>query len=122
MAGAGSLAGRRVLIVEDRFLLAEHLRAEVEGLGAIVLGPCRNMAQAEALLADPIDLAILDVHLEGETVYPLAGKLRASGAPILFLTGYSGEVIPAEWRDCPRLEKPLNSALLAQTAAALVKP
>jgi hypothetical protein len=41
----------RVLIVEDRYLLASELAREVERLGGAVVGSARNLAQAADLEA-----------------------------------------------------------------------
>jgi DNA-binding response OmpR family regulator len=113
------LAGVRVLIVEDRYLIASEMAAEVSRMGGQVLGPFRDLATASELLErEPVDLALLDVNLDHVPVYPLAHDLEARGVPFLFLTGYDEEVMPAPWKSQPRLLKPVNPRALE---AALVK-
>jgi DNA-binding response OmpR family regulator len=102
------LAGHRVLIVEDRYLLAEELISEVERLGGETVGPFRSIAAAQEHLNSAIDIGLLDVNLNGEMVFPLAEQLAARGAAIVFLTGYDEETMPEMWRDRPRLSKPIN--------------
>ena len=104
-----SLRGRRVLVVEDEYLIAEDLREQLLSCGADVLGPVACVADALALLADGAepDLAILDIGLGGEKVYPVADALRTRGIPFVFATGYDVWVIPKRYADDPRTEKPV---------------
>jgi DNA-binding response OmpR family regulator len=107
------LSGRRVLIVEDRYLIATEVADAVEDLGGEVLGPVSSVrAAAELLRKQPPDLALLDVNLDGEMVFPLAENLERVSTPIIFLTGYNAETLPAPWRDTPRLVKPVDPAAL----------
>ena len=101
--GIQPLHGERVLIVEDRYLIACEMADEVGRLGGEVVGPSRSVAAALELLADErADLALLDVNLEGELVFPLAEKLNADGVPFIFLTGFGSSLAaPAELQDVP---------------------
>lgn len=114
------LAGCRVLIVEDRYLIAAELAHEVDRMGAEVLGPSATVAAAQEIVArEPLDAALLDVNLEEELAFPLAEALLAKGVPFMFLTGYDSDVLPPEWRDSPRLAKPVNPRLLREELASL---
>jgi CheY-like chemotaxis protein len=114
----GSLRGRRVLIVEDDYLIAEDLREQLLSCGAVVLGPVACVADALALLEDGAvpDMAILDIGLGGGKVYPVADALRRRGIPFVFATGYDSWSIPSAYADVPRTEKPvaLRGAPLAR--------
>lgn len=115
-----ALGGCRILIVEDRYLIAAELADEVERGGAEVVGPVGDVAAACKLIAErAIDCALLDVNLEGELAYPLAEALRIKGVPFIFLTGYDREILPEAWRDCPRLTKPVSGRVLRERLAAL---
>jgi DNA-binding response OmpR family regulator len=105
-----SLEGRRVLVVEDEYLLAEDLREGLVKQGAEVMGPVATVADAlELLRQGPMpDTAILDINLGGEMVYPLADELRAKGIPFIFATGYDEWSIPDAYADVPRAEKPVE--------------
>jgi len=111
-----SLAGRRVLLVEDEYMLAEDLRAEIERQGADVLGPAANVADALMFLArgPAPHVAILDINLQGEMVYPVADALRARGIPFVFATGYEAWAIPEAYADVPRVEKPVEQKRIAE--------
>jgi two-component SAPR family response regulator len=109
------LEGKRILIVEDRYLLACDIAREVEALGGEVVGPFRSASQVlEKDNAFDVDLALLDIHLEGEFVYPIAEKLMQIGAPFIFLSGYELEELPEVWRDRMILAKPLTNRALTE--------
>ena len=115
------LQGRRVLVVEDRYLIANELAQEVQALGGQVVGPCPSVAQAKALIANQqIDIALLDVNLDGEFVYPVAQALESKGVPMIFLTGYDEAVLPAEWGGRPRLLKPVARGALREEFAKVI--
>lgn len=102
----------RLLVVEDEMLIAMQMAESLKEAGWSVLGPASTMEEASEILAtlsEQPDAAILDVNLDGKTVYPLAEALQRQGIPILFCTGY--ETLDAEGRfeDCDRLRKPANA-------------
>lgn len=114
------LAGKEVLIVEDRYLIATEIADEVHRLGGSVVGPARNLAEAADLAASSeIRLALLDVNLDGEMVFPLAEALADRGVPMIFLTGYDTDVLPPSWRDCPVLAKPFDVRQLCRELVAM---
>ncbi|MTE01603.1 response regulator [Paracoccus sp. YIM 132242] len=110
------LRNRRILVVEDDYLIAEDLRHDLEQAGAIVVGPVPSVDKALRLLdANPaIDAAVLDVNLNGERSFPVAERLEAKAIPFLFATGYDLEDIQAQWRHVPVVTKPLQIALVAR--------
>ena len=115
------LTGRRVLIVEDRYLIASEMAEEVRRLGAEVVGPSPSVARARELIESGApDVALLDINLDGEEVFPVAEQLAAHGVPFVFLTGYDADVLPDVWRDRPRVDKPVDvRELRAQLEGAL---
>lgn len=116
------LAGERVLIVEDRYLIASELADQVTRLGGEVVGPVRNVTAAAELLArQTVQIALLDVNLEGEMVFPLAEALADQGVPIIFLTGYDEEVLPPPWRERPHISKPVDPTRLRAVLDTLAR-
>lgn len=72
---------------------------------------------------DTFDLAMLDVHLNGKTVFPFAAELEAREIPFLFATAYGARGIPAQFRGHVVLQKPfgpveLRRALMDLSALA----
>ena len=79
----------------------------LDDLGFEVVGPAPNMAVARELMdGEPLDAAIMDVHIRGERVFPLCELLEAKGVPFLITSGYGDWQIPEKWEDRPRLHKP----------------
>ncbi|MCF7701611.1 response regulator [Loktanella sp. M215] len=115
------LDGKRVLVVEDEFLLAMMMEDLLLDEGCIVVGPFSRVA--EALVAarnEEIDLAVLDVNVAEEKVFPVATQLEARGVPFILLTGYGQKAIPD---DCPHWEahsKPYDPQTLIDVLAAKV--
>ena len=111
-----SLTGRRVLVVEDDYITAQDMLEQLLSCGAEVMGPVATVTEALALLQSGLSphMAILDIGLGDETVYPVADALRDRGIPFVFATGYDAWVIPEGYADVPLVEKPvaLRDALL----------
>lgn len=105
----GSLAGKRVLVVEDEFLIAHDLKRAFTALDAEVIGPVSDLPAGLALVDDEeLDAAVLDVNLCGAMSYPLADRLNEAGVPILFVTGYDEWALPDQYLAAPRIAKPFN--------------
>ncbi|HZX79381.1 MAG TPA: response regulator [Lysobacter sp.] len=112
----GRLRGRRVLVVEDEYLVADDLRVELEQAGAHVVGPAPTIADALRLLAGApvLDAAILDVNVGGEPVDAVALQLERRGVPFVLATGYDAWALPQALLHAPRCEKPVGLAALAR--------
>jgi CheY-like chemotaxis protein len=112
----GPLQGRRILVVEDDYVTAYDLKAELESTGAEVIGPAADIEGAMDLLASgPVpDGAVLDVNLGGEPVFPLADALRERSIRMVFTTGYDEDVLPAPYAGLPCFEKPVDMRRVAQ--------
>jgi DNA-binding response OmpR family regulator len=111
----GVLSGLKILVVEDDFIVAFDMRMMLEEQGAQVLGPAATLQQARAIVAsDSPQLAVLDVNLNGEFVFPLAEELSARTVPFVFATAYADDerLFPATVRDIPRLAKPVLPGVL----------
>ena len=110
------LAGRRVLIVEDEYFIADDLAQVLTRFGAEIVGPVATRDGALSLLAtaESVDLAVLDINLRSESVFPVADVLTEQGVPFMFATGYDQASIPARHQHVPRWEKPFAPAALAQ--------
>lgn len=114
------LQGCRVLVVEDHYLVADEMRRVVEQLGGQVCGPAPDLAGAlDRLAAEAIDLALLDINLGEQSIYPAAQELSLRKVPYLFATGCESWVIPDEFQEVPRLEKPVTKRALADAIRGL---
>jgi CheY-like chemotaxis protein len=120
----------RVLIVEDEALVAMLLEDMLIDAGYTVSETVSAIPQALEFVAgaaSAFDVAILDVNLRGQPIFPVAEALVEAGKPFVFATGYGAGSLPEVWRDRPTLQKPfgagdvervLATALAASTATA----
>jgi len=118
----GRLAGLRILLVEDEFLVSLALEDDLKTLGATLVGPFNDLISGlSAAQTERFDLAVLDVNLGGTMVYPLAEDLMRRGVPFLFLSGYTAADMPSRFADIPRIAKPADTSRLVATIQALLK-
>jgi DNA-binding response OmpR family regulator len=110
MTASASLAGFRVLVVEDDMLIALEIEQTLQGLGCVVVGPVGKL-DAALRMADSaaLDAAILDVNIRGGHVFPVADRLRARGVPFALASGYGDWALPPAFRNQPRLTKPFTA-------------
>lgn len=100
-------APRSILIVEDEPLIAMMLEDYLLSLGHEVSGSCDNVSAALAAIDTvAFDLAILDVNLKGENVWPVAAALRQRGTPFVLASGGHVDPPPPEFKNAPMIEKP----------------
>ena len=98
---------RSILIVEDEPLIAMMLEDFIQSLGHQVSGNCDSVGAAlKQVEQGSFDLAILDINLKGESVWPVASALRARDIPFVLATGGHVDPPPAEFRSVPTIEKP----------------
>ena len=116
-----SLGGAKVLIVEDNFVVADALRFLIDGYGGSVSAIVPSVQRAHEVLATgPVDIAVLDINLNGASVVPLAEHLQAHGVPFVFLSGYGGEeLLPEHLRGHPRFDKPVEAERLVRAMIRL---
>lgn len=118
MGGGKKLAGARVLIVEDNFLIAEQLSRLIQDEGAEVVGPVATSQRACALIrSGPLDGAFLDVSLQREESTRVAQLLEERHVPFLVLTGYEREFISNRFSQAPYVSKPFCEKSLVALAS-----
>lgn len=83
------LTGLKVLIVEDDALTAEAAVQMLVDAGATPLAPCATVTDALTLISrQHVDLALLDVNLNGMRSNAIASALTAKNIPFVAATGY----------------------------------
>jgi CheY-like chemotaxis protein len=124
LASAAEFAGLKILIAEDEYLISLMLQQMLEDLGCAIVGAAENLTAALSLVsAGGADVAILDVNLGGQSIYPVADLLAAKRVPIIFATGYGQQGLNESYRGHTILAKPydvdaVRSSLLRARAAA----
>jgi CheY-like chemotaxis protein len=121
-SAAGSvIQGMQVFVVEDEALLALMLEDILSDLGCILAGSADTVASALSKIADisTIDAAILDVHLGGETVFPVADALVHRRVPFVFSTGFGPADLAVRYPGSPLLAKPYPPEALGEVLAEM---
>ena len=120
--------GKRLLVVEDEFVIALDLQNLLEAAGHEVVALAASVADALALLdgggggdaepgrrrPPPLDGAVLDVNLRGEPATPVADALAARGVPFVFVSGYGAAGRPPGHEAAPVLAKPYSEGDLLE--------
>lgn len=110
------LAKRRILVVEDEFILAADICEQIEAHGGVVVGPAFTLARGQALFqTEPKpDGAILNIRIGDSMVYPLADDLIAAGVPIIFASSENKASIPETYVNVPIIGKPIKMMIVAE--------
>ena len=113
--GGEDLNGLRILVVEDEAAISLLLEDMLLDFGCEVVGPAARLAAAlDIAQRETLDLAILDVNVAGEPVYPVVEALEARKVPFVFSTGYGSAGIKEAYRDRPVVQKPFAQNDLRQ--------
>ena len=115
MSAEPTLAGERILVAEDDYLLALDAESALTSVGAIVVGPFANeSAAAEAIRNGGLTAALTDINLGDGPSFKLAKALKEAQLPFAFISGYDRSSIPEEFRDVPCFIKPIDTRRLAR--------
>lgn len=115
------LNGARVLVVEDEAAISMLLEDMLLDFGCEVVGPAARLSKAlEMAESESFVVAILDVNVAGEPIYPVAEAIVRRGLPLVFSTGYGGAGIREPFRDRPVVQKPFSQQDLKRTLIAAI--
>ena len=112
------------MVVEDEFLIADDIASILREAGADVIGPAASLPEGMRLAGDTqhIDAAVLNIDLNGVTVFPLADELLSRGVRFMFLTGYGESHIPDKYAAIPCCAKPAPPGCVIEELTALMRP
>lgn len=120
MTGEANLAGCTVLVVEDDYYLAGDTRRALQKAGAVVLGPAPDEDEAMRLIEDGRpDVAVVDLNLGHGIDFGVAAALKQRRIPFVMVTGYDASVVPAEYADVGRIQKPVELRRVVRSVARL---
>jgi CheY-like chemotaxis protein len=115
-SGAAPLAGKRVLVVEDEFIILLDIQGILEAAGAASIVTASQLGDALNIVADQangLDAAVLDLKLDKDSSAPVAERLEAAKVPFIFLTGSPADKSIAKRHGAaPVVGKPFDSAVL----------
>jgi CheY-like chemotaxis protein len=117
------LTGRRILVVEDEYFLADDIERALRALGAEVIGPVGNVGDALSILerGGVLHGAVLDVNVRDQRIFPIARGLTSRHVPFVFTTGYDKGTIGAEFEHVPLWEKPIDIAAMLRGLGGLIQ-
>ena len=112
------LSNRRVLVVEDEMMIAMLIEDMLEEFGCTLVGPATTVPRALDLIAkENVEIAVLDLNLDGQDTYAIADALRQKNVPFIFATGYGSTGLRQEYGNRPVLQKPFQSQALESALA-----
>jgi CheY-like chemotaxis protein len=116
------LRDRRILIVEDEYLIAMNLQDCLASVGSVTVGPVPSVDKAvKAIQSEPnIDAAIVDVNLGGVMAYPVADMLLARNIPFVFTSGYEDDVLRNRYPAIKNCHKPYVFAEMEQALTSAI--
>lgn len=115
-----SLAGLKVLLVEDQFIIAMDAETILLGCGVRSVDTVASVEDAMRVLkATTPDICVLDVNLGASTSLAVAEQLAERKIPFVFATGYADStMIPKTLAHVPTVRKPYDAE---QLTAAMMK-
>jgi CheY-like chemotaxis protein len=112
------LSNRKVLVVEDEMMIAMLIEDMLDEFGCKLVGPATNVPRALELIgSEPIEVALLDLNLDGKDTYAIADALQRKNVPFIFATGYGTTGLRQEYGNRLVLQKPFQARDL-ETALA----
>lgn len=115
------LSGSRVFLVEDEALVALMIEDMLTDLGFSVVASAAQLTKAcELAAAKSFDVAILDVNIAGQFVFPVARILKDRRIPFLFSTGYGEPPLEDEFKDALAVAKPFSADQLEEKLRTLL--
>lgn len=101
------LENLRFMILDDEAIIALDLAGMLEDLGHTVVSMATRVAGGmDFARHGDLDMAILDINVNGVTSFPLASILQGRGIPVIFASGYGERGLIDGFRDALVLTKP----------------
>lgn len=111
-----------ILILEDEVLVSLVMEDLVRDMGAGDVLVLDDAAHAlEMVRTSPPDLAILDIHLGGQTSFAVADALAERGIPFVFSSALGEMAVEERHKHRPMLGKPFADAELRAQLLSLVR-
>ena len=117
------LAGKRVFLAEDEALVALDIEMTLSAEGCEVIGPVARLERALDLAGrETFDLAVLDVLLGRDEIYPLAAMLTERGVPFVFHSGHGDPAaLNAAFPNAGFVRKPCSPLSLIEALGAVAE-
>ena len=112
-----------VLLLEDNLILAMEMERILTDMNCEKVHTTATLEEAtEHVETSKLNLAIIDININGTPSFQLAHLLKQRQIPFLFVTGYGNRFpFPEELVSTPRLLKPVDVQLLNHTISSLIR-
>ncbi|CDX23434.1 Response regulator receiver protein [Mesorhizobium sp. ORS 3324] len=114
------LDGLRILVLEDEFLIAMDVEQLCRDHGAADVAIARELTEVdEKELPSRFDAAVVDLMLGGVSTLHFAARLRSTGVPFIFATGYpDSDELKGSFPEIGLVSKPFSGDDLVSALAA----
>jgi DNA-binding NtrC family response regulator len=115
--------GLSVLLLEDEYLIAMDAEQTLTSFGVGNVNIVNSLDAAEkAADGGGVDVAILDININGRTSFEVAERFRSRGTPVVFASGYgSRKRLVPDVEDAIYLNKPYTREALKEAVLAALK-
>lgn len=116
------LSDLNILVLEDEFLIAMDVEQICRDHGAQDVTIVQNLGHLpEDEVLGAFDAAVVDLMLNGRSTLEVASRMRESGVPIVFASGYTDmQEILSDFPETPLVSKPYAGADLVEAIASAV--
>lgn len=114
------LAGKHALVAEDEMYLAMMLEDVLSDAGLTVRLVARVADGLALLERESFDIALLDVNLSEEKVYPLSDRLCERGIPFVIASAYDRSYLREGIRESAFIQKPYTIPSLLRVLGEVV--
>jgi CheY-like chemotaxis protein len=110
-----------IFLVEDEAFIRMMIADMIEELGHRVVAEAGNLPDAARLATTTqFDLAILDININGDEIFPVAKIIAGRNVPFVFASGYGARGLPEPFLDRTVLQKPFLVEQLRQAIETVV--
>ena len=110
---------RDVFLVEDEALIRMMVAGMVEELGHRVVAAAGSIKEANALAQSAqFDVAILDINIAGQTIFPIAEILKIRNLPFIFASGYGTTGLPDTFSERRHAQRSRRAFLFGRSRPA----
>ena len=116
---SNALAGLRILLLEDEYLIAMDVELLCRDSGAAEVVVKRSLQELEEMDGvGGFDVAVVDLVLAGTSTLPFAERLRQNNVPFVFASGYADEQLTSAFPGIRAVSKPYAGNDLVEAIAA----
>jgi len=103
------VTGKRILVIEDEFLIGLEMQSLLTDAGFGVVGPAATVPAALKHISEGnFDAALVDANLGGASIEGVTTALANRGTPFVLVTGYGRKSLPQLLADAPLIQKPFD--------------